>query len=424
MNSDEHWSSRLMFILAATGSAIGLGNVWRFPYVAGLYGGGTFIIAYIGMLILFVIPGMAMEISAGAEAKDHFFKGFKKLLGKFWFVSFLPFFMCLIIFPYYITINGWVLFYFVSSISGSAPVFTEAVNGWGLALGSILALVIVSIVSAMGIQRGIEKLNLCVAPMLFIAMIFLVVNVMGSSGASKSIEFLTKVDLGALANPQLLIAAFTQALFSLSVGVGIMFTYGSYLTKKSKLLNSITEVAVLDTAFSLLSSLLIFTLVFTFAMSPATGPALIFETLPNTLGLIPFGNILLPLFFLLLFCAATTSAVSVIEVLVSGVMSLGLKRGKALSVVLAGISVFFIAAVLSYSPVGLKIFGMPVINFFDEIIVGHGAPIVMTTMVLALAWKWKNAGRAFSSTFSPFFGKIFYSITKYILPLTILLQML
>ncbi|NYZ77230.1 sodium-dependent transporter [Candidatus Micrarchaeota archaeon] len=413
-----------MFILASTGSAIGLGNVWRFPYMAGIYGGGTFILAYLFFILLFVIPGMVIEITAGAEGGPPFFKGFRKLVGKFWLFSILPFALCWIIFSYYMVITGWVLFYFVFSLFGNPPAFSDAAGGWVLPAFSFAALAMVSIVSALGVRKGIEKLNLYLMPLLFLSLIFLLANTAGLDGASESIAFITAVDLGGIANPQLLIAAFAQALFSLSVGMGILFTYGSYLRRKSGILGSVAAVAVLDTSFSLISAFIVFAITFTFALSPATGPTLVFETLPRALELVPLGNVLLPVFFLLLFFAAMTSAISLLEVLVSGVEGVGWSRPKTVLVVVAATALLFIPSLLSYSPVGLQFGGMPFLDYLNSVFVDRLMPVAMAVLVLLLAWKWKGAAAAFSSVFSPTPGRIFYAITKYLLPFTILLQMI
>ena len=160
----EHWSSRLMFILVSAGSAVGIGNIWRFPYVAGENGGGTFLLVYFFFIFLLAIPGIVIEIMAGAVTTKPLFGGFKELVGKYWPAGLFPFLINWIILSYYVVITGWVLFYFIYSLPGTPPGFEEASENWLLPFLGLVTLLIGGAISAAGIRQGIERLNLYLFP--------------------------------------------------------------------------------------------------------------------------------------------------------------------------------------------------------------------------------------------------------------------
>ncbi len=421
----EYWSSRLMFILVSAGSAVGIGNIWRFPYMAGINGGGTFILVYLFFVFLLALPGIVVEIMAGATANKPLFAGFRELVGRWWPAGFFPFLINWIILSYYVVVAGWVLYYFVFSVGGMPPTFGEAANTWYLPVFAVITLLIAAAVSTGGIRRGIEKLNLYLFPFFVFALLILFLNSFTLEGVDEAIAFMTTVDFNAI-TPGLVMAALTQAIFSLSVGLGIMFTYGGYLNQKDKgkMLGSVGTIVLTDTGISMISAITVFAITFTFAMSPAAGPGLAFESLPIAFSSMPLGNFLMPLFFFMLFCAAMTSIVSSAEVIISGVTKLNGQRLRDVIITVLLLLILFVPAALSYSPVKLEFMGMPVLDFLDGVVVERIAPITTTGMLAVLLWRWKDVRKVLGEVFPKDLGLFFYLLLKYVLPLVFLLVIL
>ena len=421
----DRWSSRLMFILVSAGSAIGIGNIWRFPYMAGEQGGGTFILLYLVFVLLFALPAVLIEILAGAIARQPMIQGFRELIGKAWPVSLLPLITNWVIMSYYIVITGWVLYYFIFSISGSAPVFEEAADGWGLVIAAFATFFIAAAISTGGIKKGIERLNLYLFPVFILALLFLFLNSLFLGGIEDALAFMTTVDLDSI-TPGMILAAVTQAIFSLSIGLGIMFTYGGYLSRREQkgMFGSVGAIVITDTSVALLSAVTIFAITFTFGLSPAAGPALAFETLPIAFANMPFGNFIMPLFFLMLFCAALTSLVSAIEVMVRSLSVMIRRRIKQVAVGMLLVLILFVPAALSYSPIGFEFFGMPALDFLDGVLVERLAPIATIGMIIGLVWFWKKSRRIYERTFTTDLGDFYYLVLKYALPIILVVELI
>jgi len=422
--ADEYWSSRLMFILVSAGSAVGIGNIWRFPYIAGENGGGTFLLVYLFFVLMLAIPGIVIEIMAGASTRKPLFAGFKELVGKYWPAGGFPFLINWIILSYYLVITGWVLYYFFFSLPGTPPSFSEASDSWLLPIFAGITLLIAGAISTAGIRKGIERLNLYLFPFFVIALLFLFLNTLSLSGVNEAIGFLTTVNLDNI-TPDLIMAALTQAIFSLSIGLGIMFTYGEYLheKEKEKMLGSVGVIAFADTAIAIISAMVIFTITFTFALSPSAGPSLAFDSLPIAFSQMPLGNILMPLFFLMLFCAAMTSIVSSMEVMVNGIRRIdGQRRLGDVAIAVLLLLILFVPAALSYSPLKLEFAGMKILDFLDGVVVERIAPITTIGMLVVLIWGWKESRRVMENIFSKDLGEFFYLLLKYVLPLVLLIE--
>lgn len=423
--AEEYWSSRLMFILVSAGSAVGIGNIWRFPYITGENGGGTFILVYLFFVFMLAIPGIVLEIMSGASTRKPLFAGFRELVGKYWLAGALPFLINWIILSYYLVITGWVLYYFFFSLSGTAPAFSEASDSWLLPFFAGITMLIAGAISTAGIRRGIERLNLYLFPFFVISLLFLFINTLSLSGVGDAVAFLTTVELDNI-SPDLIMAALTQAIFSLSVGLGIMFTYGKYLNEKEKegMLGSVGAIALTDIIIALISAMVIFTITFSFALSPSAGPGLAFDSLPLAFSQMPLGNILMPLFFLMLFCAAMTSIVSSMEVMVNGIRRIdGNRRINDVIIALLLLLILFVPAVLSYSPLRLEIDGMRVLDFLDGVVVERVAPITTIGMLVVLVWCWRGSRKAMEDLFSKDLGEFFYLLLKYALPLVLLIEL-
>jgi NSS family neurotransmitter:Na+ symporter len=334
----EHWASKFGFVLAATGSAVGLGNMWRFPYKAGEFGGGAFVLVYLAAVVAMGIPVLIAEFIIGRSTQKNPVGAFRALRNnKFWpLVGWLGVLTGFVILSYYCVVGGWILKYIFSSLTSTfqtgaavgrfesfllSPV--EMVLWHGIFMGFTILIV------RGGISSGIERWSKILMPAFIILLLILMVNSLFSPGAEKGINFLLKPDFSKLTREGVL-EALGSAFFSLSLGMGAMLTYGSYLDKDTNISVSSLEIAFLDTCCAIIAGLMIFPIVFTYNVDPQVGPGLFFVTLPEVFASMPGGQIVGITFFVLVAFAAITSAISLLEVVVSFVMDeFGWTRKKA-----------------------------------------------------------------------------------------------
>ncbi|MEM4272406.1 MAG: sodium-dependent transporter, partial [Candidatus Bilamarchaeaceae archaeon] len=391
--SAQTWSSHWIFILACIGSAVGLGNIWRLPYTAGMNGGGNFLLPYV-LAVLFVgAPALIIELTVGKTIRENAVGAFKKMLSKKWWLVLFPLGLSLLVFSYYLVITGWTMFYAASSLFGLYIPFAEASGTWWLALGALISIILVELVSRLNIKDGLEKVNLYLLPVLLLTLLALFINSFSLSGFSEAISFMTTFDLASL-TPLTITAAISQAIFSLSIGFTAMLTYGSYARKKEELFKSSLIIVTTDTLVGIISAFIVFTVAFTFSIPLASGPELAFASLPHTFLSLPYGGIAMSLFFLMLLSAAMTSAVSLSEVLVDNLRERGEPRQKASIIMLALTSILFVPSALSYSPLPVKIMGIPVLDFLDAEIVGRFAAPIVVASIIAFTWGWKDCRKA------------------------------
>ncbi len=380
----EHWS-KLGFILASIGSAIGLGNIWRFPYIVGENGGGAFLIAYIVAIIIFGFPLMIMEFSIGEKFKGSVVTSLKKIHPKIKYLGFFAVFVCLGILSYYLVIAGWTLAYSVFSIFTQID-FTDFTNTlYPLAMFFITLLIITFIVRT-GIKKGIERVCNVLLPTLFILVILLVIKAVTLPNAIEGIRFYLTPDISSLVNPRIWLMAIAQALFSLSLGTGILITYGSYL-KKTNIPKSSLIVIISDTLIAVLAGFIIFPIVFSFGINPATGPQLAFVTLPKIFSFMAFGHFFETIFFLLLFIGALTSAISMMEVGTTTLIDeFKLNRKKATLIILGIIFIAGLPSALSYSSFNFTVFGKTFLDMMDHLFGDILLPICALIMTTGIMW--------------------------------------
>ncbi|NIO07464.1 MAG: sodium-dependent transporter [Deltaproteobacteria bacterium] len=323
-----NWSSVLGFVLASIGSAIGLGNVWRFPYITGQYGGGAFVLVYIACVLAVGIPIMLAEFLIGRKTQRNCVGAFRLLRpGSPWIITgWLGVVSGFVILSFYGVVGGWVLHYtFLSLQNGFVGRSPEEVSTLFASLASspvqqiightLFMLVTITIVAG-GIHRGIERSNKVMMPALFLLLCGLLVYALRTEGAKAGLEFLLHPRWDQM-SPTGILEALGQAFFSLSLGMGAMITYGSYLSRDTNLVRASFFVAFGDTLVAVLAGFVIFPLVFTFQLEPGGGPGLIFQTLPIAFSQLPAGIIVGSAFFILLAFAALTSAISLLEVVVA-----------------------------------------------------------------------------------------------------------
>ncbi len=323
----EHWGSRFGFVMAAAGSAVGLGNVWRFPYMTGTNGGGAFLLIYLGIIIGFGVSLALAEMVVGRTAQRNPVGAFRALGGRRWAgVGFLGILTGFTILSFYIVVAGWTLSYIVQTATGQLrstdPQVLEAAFGAFVSspvqpilyAGVFISLTAWIVVG--GIAKGIERWNKILMPALFVILLILVARSLTLPGASEGLKFYLVPDFSKVTT-QTFYDAISQAFFSLSIGMGTLLTYGSYLSKKENLPSSGLTILLLDTSAAVLAGLMILPAVFAFGFNPSAGPGLTFITLPAVFASMPGGMFFGMLFFTLLAIAALTSAISILEPLVA-----------------------------------------------------------------------------------------------------------
>ncbi len=339
MEKRNTFSGKLGFVLAAAGSAVGLGNLWRFPYLAAKYGGGIFLLVYLLLAVTFGTVLMITEITIGRRTQLSPLSAFGALNRKWKWLGKLATFVPVLIFPYYCLIGGWVTKYTVAMVSDGRSTaldsyFNDYVSSTGEPLiwfGIFLAVTVLVVV--FGVNKGIEKLSRVLMPMLLVITVALSIYVVTRPGAKDGIKYYLMPDFGSLSFKTFL-AALGQLFYSMSLAMGIMITYGSYFSKEEKIVKATHQIEIFDTAIAFLAGLMIIPAVFTFSggdkSALSTGPSLMFVTLPKVFNSMPAGKFIGALFFFLVLFAALTSSVSILEAIVSGLIDeFGMKRINA-----------------------------------------------------------------------------------------------
>lgn len=326
-NNPQLFATRLGVIAATAGSAVGLGNIWRFPYEAGVHGGGAFMLVYLIFIILLGIPVLSAEFTIGRTTHRSVFGAFRQLRpGTGWkWMGLIGVVAGTMILSFYSVVAGWTLEYFYRTTAGNIlnnessafhNIFESFTTGWRPVFWTVIFLVINLLIIVRGVQKGVEKASNFITPFLFILIIIFCINSLTLPGAAQGLDFLFHPDFSQI-TPGVVIGAMGQAFFSLSLGLGCMLTYASYFRDDTSLIRSASITAGLDVMAAILSGILIFPAVFTYGFSPEAGPALVFEVLPAIFARMPGGFWLAPLFFFMLFLAALSSTISMSEITVA-----------------------------------------------------------------------------------------------------------
>ncbi|MEQ9426837.1 MAG: sodium-dependent transporter [Cyclobacteriaceae bacterium] len=373
--SRENWGSKFGFIMAAAGSAVGLGNIWRFPYITGENGGGAFVMIYIMCVILIGVPLLFSEMGLGRLTIKSPIGAFKGTgASPIWVFAgaVLAIGVSFFVLAYYANIAGWTIGYIFKMLTGTVGVFDDfAANPMNTVPLMVAFLIITVLIVQMGISGGIEKAAKILMPTLFVLIIIVAIRGMTLEGAMAGVDFYLNPDFSKVTGNTFLVAL-GQAFFSMSIGWGIMITYGSYLPKDSDIINSGIWVGFMDAAVALLAGFMIFPAVFAFGKDPAEGQALVFVVLPDIFNSMPGGSIFGAFFFLLLMVAALTSSISMLEVPASYFMDEKKWSRKKSAWVVGGLVLFFgLPASLSHG--GSDFFTnmeMP-LPWLDEPVVGY-----------------------------------------------------
>ena len=436
MKERSSFSGRLGFVLAAAGSAVGLGNIWRFPYLAAKYGGGIFLLVYVVLVVTFGFSLMVAEIALGRNTRLSAIGAYKKLNKKFGFLGILTALVPIIILPYYSVIGGWVTKYFVTFLSGHHMEASsdDYFGGFiGQTFEPVLWLAIFGVITFVivlcGVKRGIETANKFMMPILIVLCVAVCVYSCTLPGALEGVKFYLIPDFSRFSINTVL-GAMGQMFYSMSLAMGIMITYGSYMKKETSIEKSVSQIEIFDTGVALLAGLMIVPAVFVFSggdqSAMQSGPGLMFQTLPkvfDSMGGGQFGQIVGALFFLLVLFAALTSAISLMETVVSIVIDkFHVKRAVACIIVFIGMMLLALPSSLGNGVWShIQILGMDFLTFFDFISNSVIMPIVALLTCIFIVYVVKTQlvvdEVKSSSKFSR--EKLFVVVIKYIAPIFI-----
>lgn len=407
LNKTENWGSRLGFILGASGFSIGLGNIWRFSYVAGENGGGAFLLIYILIVILIGIPLFLIESGLGRKAQSSAIPGLRKLTkkGSPWVaIGWLGVITAILITSYYLMIMGWIVAYLYKIVIGAfngvtsdevATIYENLISSpWEVIGFTLIPTVIIALILSKGVRQGIERFVKVVMPLLFVMIIFLTFYSISLPGSMEGLIWYLKPDFSEV-NAGIFLEALGQAFFSIGIGFAAAFTYGSYLKPKdSNLVEDGVWVVSLDTAIAFLTGLIIFPALFAFSMEPNSGAGLLFLSFPMLMEQMPFGNIFGFSFFFLVILAAITTGVGLIEGIVANTRELfNLKRKTSVWLITLIVFLLSIPSILSQGPwSSFTLFGRDIFEFVDyvsgNILLAFGG--LLMSLYVVFKWTFEN----------------------------------
>ena len=399
MKERGSFGSKFGIIAAAAGSAIGLGNIWRFPYVAGENGGGAFLIIYLAIVLVIGLPMMLAEFSIGRYTKRNVFGAFKALKPKSaWpLVGMLGVLTPLVIVIFYSVVSGWTMnslwgailnnFKGLSNDEVKAGFGAFVASGWqpiGWAIGFVA---LTGVIVIAGVEKGIERYSKILMPVMVLILLIMGIYSMTLPGFGEGMRFLFRPDFSKI-NGTVFLEALGQAFFSLSLGMGIMITYGSYIKDKDNMATTVGAVALSDTLIAILAGIAIFPAVFSFGISPTSGPDLVFITLPGLFQQMTGGYVLSIMFFVLLLIAALTSAVSITEVLVA-YCSEEFRISRRRAGIFISLFVMVMASVCAISQMpdsSLRIAGLNLFDLFDKVSATYMLPVGAFFITVFAGW--------------------------------------
>lgn len=434
MNKRENFGSRLALVLAMAGSAIGLGNIWRFPYLVGQNGGAAFVIIYIVSCFVLVLPIFMAESIIGRRTRLSTFGAIKKLApGSPWkWIGLLTVITPLLILGYYSVVGGWSVDYLwkactlrlTHNTAGLFPGFISAV--WEPLIAFTIFLVATAVIILLGVKNGIEKFTKICMPALFVLIVGIVIYGLTLPGSMEGVIYLVKPDFSKI-DAGVVAAAMGQAFFSMSLGMGAILTYASYAPENENILSSGVGTALADLGFALLAGFAIMPAVFSAGIQPGEGPGLVFDTLPYIFSQMPswIGAILGIVFFLTILMAALTSSISMLEVGVAYLQEekgIGRVKGTIIITLIAWVLGIFCS--LSFGPLaGVKIFGLSIFDCIDKLCSDWLLPLGGLLFTLFVGWymskadvrdEFTNHGTANVGVFS-----VIYFLMRYIAPVGI-----
>ena len=416
MQEREQFASRLGFLLISAGCAIGLGNVWRFPYITGQYGGGAFVVMYLAFLVILALPIMVMEFAVGRGSQRSIARAFDVLEpeGSKWHIfKWVGLAGNYLLMMFYTVVTGWMLAYVYKSATGAfvgqspdgvAAVFSNMLANPGELIFWMAIVVVIGIVATgAGLQKGVERITKFMMTALLVVLVALVVRALTLPGAGEGLEFYLMPDFGKLTAGgasglfEAMYAAMGQAVFTLSIGIGSMAIFGSYTSRDKSLTGESLRIAGLDTCVALMAGLVIFPACFAFGVEPGAGPGLVFLTLPSVFDQMPLGQLWCSLFFLFLSFAALSTIIAVFENIMSFTMDQwGVSRTKAVAINGVCLFVLSLPCALGFNVLsGITIPGIGDIQSIEDFLVSNnllpiGSLVFLLFCVTKRGWGWKN----------------------------------
>lgn len=441
----EKFSSRLGFILISAGCAIGLGNVWRFPYIVGQYGGAAFILIYLAFLVIFGLPIMSMEFSVGRASQKSIAESFKVLEPKgtkwHWF-SYVGMAGNYLLMMFYTTVTGWMFAYFCKMLRGDfvgksvenvAAQFGEFTSNAPYVVGfMILSVIIGFVICSLGLEKGVEKITKVMMMALLAIIVILAIRSVTLPGAGAGLKYYLVPDFNRMIEQgigEVVFAALGQAFFTLSIGMGSMAIFGSYISRDRSLMGESMSIALLDTFVAFCAGLIIIPACFAYGIEPGAGPGLIFQTLPNLFNEMPLGRLWGALFFVFMIFAAVSTVVAVFENIISFAMDKGVSRKKACFVNLFVVIILSLPCALGFNvlsfiePLGA---GTAILDLEDFIISNNILPLGSLIYVLfctskKYGWGWDNFINEVNTGKGIKFPVALRFYAKYILPVILII---
>lgn len=423
------WTSQLGFILAAIGSAVGLGNIWRFPYIMGENGGAVFLLVYLIFIGTICFVPLVCELAFGKFTRRESVGAFIKVNKNLQFFGWLNVITCFLICSFYFVVGGWILNYIFLSLSHSgisdySSYFSEFIANpmSAFVLMSIFTLLCIFFIFR-GVNKGIEAANKIMMPVFALILIALVIYSLNLPNAIEGLKFMFAPDFSKLSG-KMLLAALGQALFTLSIGMGIILTYGSYLKKDADIVKNSYVIIVADTIFAIFAGIMIFPAVFSFGLEPNSGAGLVFITLPQIFAQMQHGTIVGLAFFILLFFAALTSGISMLEVQVASLINIyKISRRRACTIVSAAIILLGLPTALSFGLLGdFKILGRTLFDLFDFVTSNIMLPFNTLVICIVVGWFLKLEKDYIFKNEAVY--NVFNFALKYILPIVLVLVLI
>ena len=426
MEKDKpQWSSHASFIIASVGSAVGLGNIWRFPYIMGENGGAIFLITYLLLIAFICIVPLLCELLIGKFYRTDTISAFKNINSKFKWFGWLCLFTVIMIPCFYFVVGGWILNYIWIFLSNNIPSnFQEYFSSYSSevfmpCLLTILFLIMTAIFPYRGVNQGVEKANNIMMPLFALMLLIMAIFAVTLPGAKEGLEFMFKPDFSEF-NKEMILIALGQALFTLSIGMGAIITYGSYMKEDTKVLKSAYTLIFFDTLIAITAGIMIFPIVFSFGVAPTAGPTLVFISLPEMFMQLPCSSLLGLLFFVLLFFAAITSGISMLETAVASFINhLKIERKKATIILCSIIGIISVPATLSFGPLSeFKVLDKTFFDFLDYATSNILLPFNTLLICLISGWCIKSLwSKGFGETI---FGYIFNILLKFVVPIILI----
>lgn len=441
VKQQEQWTSKLGFILATAGSAIGLGAIWKFPYMTGMSGGGAFLFIFLLFTIFIGLPILLAEFIIGRGSQKDAISAYTFFApGTNWhLIGIIGMITCFLLLSFYSVVGGWIFLYLGQTVVGGLTGFSEGdygvmfddfiANPYYAIMAQLLFMVMTVIVVAKGVQKGIERASKIMMPALFIAFIILIIRSLTLDGIEEGLSFFLSPDFSNL-NSETILFALGQSFFSISVGVSVMVTYSSYLSKQDDLPKSAFTIVLMNVFISILAGLAIFPAVFAFGFEPTEGPGLLFVVLPAVFDQMPFGAIFLFVFLLLFLFATFTSAFSMLEIIVAAVTKGDSEKRVNVSWI-TGMLIFIVGipAALSFGLLSdFTLFGKNMFDLSDFLVSNLLMPIGALLIAIFVGFKMPKAVLIEEISKGSTVGKRLFAgwflMIKYIVPIAIIIVFL